>query len=78
MVKQFVLHSCFSELLRRTNIMTDKGFNRFDERAARYGGESKMYTSSSIANSQRKLTEINKSDFITKIRIWVESDTVKL
>ena len=49
--------------------MTDKGFNRFDERAARYGGESKMYTSSSILNSQRKLTEINKSDFITKIRI---------
>ena len=69
MAKQFVLHSCFSELLRHTNIMTDKGFNRFDERAARYGGESKMYTSSCILNLQRKLTEINKSDFITKIRI---------
>ena len=27
------------------------------------------YTSGSIANSQRMLTEINKSGFITKIRI---------
>ena len=71
--------------------MTDKGFNLFDECAARcvhlspqeeectspsWGG-SKMYTSGSIANSQRMLTEINESGAIAKIRIWVESDTVK-
>ena len=55
--------------------MTDKGFNLFDECAARYVhkfpreeectsfsfGGSKRYTSSSIANSQRMLTEINES-----------------
>ena len=40
-------------------------------------GDSKMYTSGSIKNSQRMLTEINKSDAIAKIKIWVESDTVK-
>ena len=71
--------------------MTDRGFNLFDECAARCvhlrpkedeytsssWGDSKMYTSGSIANSQRMLTEINKSDAIAKIRIWVESDTVK-
>ena len=60
--------------------MTDKGFNLFDECAARcvhlspqeeectspsWGG-SKMYTSGSIANSQRMLTEINESDKDTK------------
>ena len=33
-----------------------------------------MYTSGSIANSQRMLTEINKIDAIGKIRIWVESE----
>ena len=71
--------------------MTDKGFNIFDECAARCihlfpqeekctsssWGDSKMYTSGSIKNSQRMLTEINKSDAIAKIKIWVESDTVK-
>ena len=71
--------------------MTDKGFNLFDECAARCihlfpqeekctsssWGDSKMYTSGSIKNSQRMLTEINKSDAIAKIKIWVESDTVK-
>ena len=40
-------------------------------------GDSKMYTTSSSANSQRMLNEINKSDAIAKIRVWVESDTVK-
>ena len=40
-------------------------------------GDSKMYTPCSIAISQRILSEINKSDAIAKIRIWVESDTVK-
>ena len=40
-------------------------------------GDSKMYTSASIANSQRMLAEINESGgAIIKIRIWVESDTV--
>ena len=64
--------------------MTDKGFNLFDEYAARcahlFPQEeecSKMYTSSNIANSQKMLTEINKSGAIPEIRIWVESDAVK-
>ena len=71
--------------------MKDKGFNLFDECAARCvhlfpqeeeftsfsWGVSKMYTFFSIANSQRMLTEIDKSGAITKIRVWVESDTVK-
>ena len=57
----------FSVLPRHTSIMTDKGFNLFYECAARcvhlfpqeeectsyFRGDSKMYTSSSIANSQR-------------------------
>ena len=56
--------------------MTDKGFNLFDEYAARcvhlFPQEdecSKMYTSSNIANSQKMLTEINKSGAIPEIRI---------
>ena len=40
-------------------------------------GDSKMNTSDSIENSQMILTEINKCGTIAKIRIWVESDTVK-
>ena len=36
-----------------------------------------MHTSGSIANSRRMLTEINESGSIAKLRIWVESDTVK-
>ena len=75
-IKQFVL-------ARHTNIITDKGFNLFDECATRFvhlfpqeeqctsssQGDSKMYKSSSIANSQRILTEENKSGTIAKIRI---------
>ena len=71
--------------------MTDKRFNIFDGCAAKCihlfpqeeectsssWGDSKMYTSGSIANSQKMLTEINDSDAIVKKRIWVESDTVK-
>ena len=71
--------------------MTDKAFNLFDNCAARYVhlfpqeeqcsssccGDSKMYTSGRVANSQRMLTEINEIGVITKIKIWVESDTVK-
>ena len=64
--------------------MTDKGFNLFDEYAARcahlFPKEeecSKMYTSSNIANSQEMLTEMNKSGATGEIRIWVESDAVK-
>ena len=71
--------------------MISKRFNLLDECAARCvylftqeeeytsssWGDSKTYTSGSIANSQRMLTEINKSGIITKIRIWVGSDTVK-
>ena len=36
-----------------------------------------MYTSDSIASSLRLPTEIKESDAIDKIRISVESDTVK-
>ena len=71
--------------------MVDKGFNRFDECAARCAhllpleeecsssswGDNKMYTSGTLPNLQRMLTEINESGVTTKIRIWVESDTVK-
>ena len=71
--------------------MKDKGFNLFDKCAARCAhlfpqeeqcsssswGDSKMYTSGSTANSQMILTETNEINAITKIRIWVESDTVK-
>ena len=63
--------------------MTDKAFNYFDECAARCvhlfpqeeectsssWGESKVYTSSSIANSQRIETERNESGTIAKIKI---------
>ena len=41
------------------------------------GRNSKMDTFGSIANSQRMLTEINESGAMDKVRIWVESDTVK-
>ena len=71
--------------------MTDKSFNRFDECAARCvhlfpqeeectsssWGDSKMYTSGSIANLQKMLTEITKSGALAKIRILVEIVTVK-
>ena len=71
--------------------MTDKGFNLFDECTARcvhlfpqeeehtssFWVNSKMHTSGSTANSQRMLTEVKKSGAIAKIKIWVESDTVK-
>ena len=71
--------------------MIDKGFIIFDECGSRSvylfpqeekcttssWGDSKMYTSGSIASSQRILTEINKSDAIAKIRIWAERHTVK-
>ena len=64
--------------------MTDKGFNLFDECTARcvhlpvpsgrtvhlfFLREIKMYTSGSIANSKRMLTEINKSGVIVEIKI---------
>ena len=63
--------------------MTDEGFNLFNECAARCvhlflqeeectsssWGDSKMYTSSSIANSQRMQTEKNESVTVAKIRI---------
>ena len=68
MTSQFVLLSCFFYIfLRHTNIMTDKEFNPYDEYAARCvhqfpqekeytfssSGDSKMYTSGSVANTQR-------------------------
>ena len=39
--------------------------------------DSKMYTSGSIASSQRIATEINENGAIAEIRIQVENDTVK-
>ena len=44
--------------------MADEGFSLFGGCAA-----SKMYTSGSIANSQKMLTEINESGAIAKIKI---------
>ena len=71
-----------TKLIATTNVTTDKGRNLFDKYAARCvlpssWGDSKMYTSSSVANSQRMLDEVNESDAIAKISIWVEKDTVK-
>ena len=65
--------------------MTDKEFNLSDEYAAECVqlppqeevGDSKTYTSESIGNLRRMLTEISKSGTITKTRIWLESHTVK-
>ena len=65
--------------------MTDNVFNLFYECAARCvhlfpqeeGGDRKTYTSDSIGNSQRMVTELNESAAIAKIRIWAGSDTVK-
>ena len=63
--------------------MIDKGLNLFDECAARCvhaapqectsssWGDSKMYTSDSIANSQRMLTGFTESGAVAKIRIRV-------
>ena len=78
-------------LLGHTKKMADKVFNRFDECTGRCihlfpqeeecsscsWGDSKIYISGSIGKSQRMLTEINESVVITKISIWVESDTVR-
>ena len=83
MIKKFVLQSHFFNVLpRHTNIMTDKGLNLFNECAAKCvhlfpqeeytsssWGDSKMYTSSSIANSLRMQAEINESGTIVNIRI---------
>ena len=71
--------------------MTDKGFNLYDECAIRCAhlftqeeeytsslcGDSKMYTYSIRANSQRMQTETNKSGTTARIRISVKNDTVK-
>ena len=85
-MKKQVALPVFYVLPRHNNIMTDKGFIIFDDCGSRSvylfpheekcttssWGDSKMYTSGSIASSQRILTEINKSDAIAKIRIWAE------
>ena len=85
-MKQFVLQSCFCVLPRHNNIMTVKGFNLFDECTSRCVHLSpqeeectsyKMYTFGSITSSQGMLTEINEGGAIAKIRISLESDTVK-
>ena len=83
MMKQCLAVLLVYVLLRHTNIITDKCFNHFEECATRYEylflqeeeynssswGESKMYSSNSIANSQRMQTQINESVSIAKIRI---------
>ena len=84
MTKQSVLQSCFCSVRQRhTNITTDKGFNLFDECAARCvhlfpeekectsssREDSEMYTSGSIANPQRTLAKINESGAIAEGRI---------
>ena len=65
-------------LPRHTNIMTNKGFDLFDEcvhlspwEVQWTDGDSKIntYTFGSIANSQKILTEINESGAVAKIRI---------
>ena len=51
---------------------------QMEEYISFFQGDSKMYTfSSSTANSQRMLTEINEIGAIAKISILVESKTVK-
>ena len=85
--KVITLQSCFLDVLSKySNIMVNKGFNLLDEYAARYINLSpleenafprlewnyKMYTTGSIANSHRILTEINKTSAITKVKILVE------
>ena len=47
------------------------------KKSARLLPEGQISTSSSMANSQSMLTEINECRVIIKIRILVESDTVK-
>ena len=83
MTKQLFLILAFYVLPMHTTMMSDKGFNLFHECAARCvhllpqeeectsssRGDSKMYTSGSMENSQRMLAETCKSCVITKIRI---------
>ena len=78
----------FYVLLRHTSIITDKGFNVIDgcttrcvhlfpqeeECTSSSWGDSKMYKSDSITNSQRMLTEVNESGAVAKIRVLVKSD----
>ena len=75
----------FYVLPRHTNIMADKAFNVLDECADRCvhlfpqeekstsssWGDSEIYTSGSIADSQRILIEIKKNGTIAKTRTWV-------
>ena len=39
--------------------------------------ENKIYTAGNIGNSQRMLTEMNKTCAIAKVTVLVENDTVK-
>ena len=84
------LQSCFlDELPRPTDIMVDKGLNMMnllpdlyicppqEEQCTSFPwGDSKIYTSGTIADSQRMLPEIIKSGTIAKVRVLVESYTV--
>ena len=58
------------------NVLPDL-FPQEEECTSSSWGDSKMYTSNSIANSKRMQTEIKESGTIAKIKIWVENDTVK-
>ena len=84
MTKQFVFQSCFFNVLpRHTNLFDECAVicahlsPREEECTSSYWGQSKMHTSGSIENSQEMLTEINESSATAKIRVWVESNTVK-
>ena len=59
------------------NVLSDVCIFSFRKKNAFSSGDSKIYTSESIANSQRVLTEINESGAIAKVAIWMESDLVK-
>ena len=88
--KVVVLQPCFLDVLLRY-IYNYNVISVFDACTARYihlhpqeeectvssWGDSKMYKCGCIANSLTMLTEINKNGAIGKVRIWVESDTVK-
>ena len=51
------------------NVLSDVCIFPFRKKNAFSSGDSKIYTSESIANSQRVLTEINKSGAIAKVAI---------
>ena len=83
-MEQFVLQSSFFKVLPSNNNLFEESVARLvhlspqeEEYSSSSWGDIEMYTSSSIANSQRMLTEVNETGVIVKISTWVESNTVK-